>query len=75
MKDALIGTHSLEVTGLGIIIGLLVALGSLVADGSFGFSHYLVFLGFMLLGVAGLLWRILSPAPVQRAKPGRQLQP
>jgi hypothetical protein len=55
--------RSLEVTGLGIIASLIVAFGSLVSDGTIPFAQYLVFLGFMLVSVAGLVWRIVRLAP------------
>lgn len=75
MKEDLAQTHSIEVTGLGMVLGVIIASGSLVGEGSFELSHYLVFLGFMLVGAGALLWRILSPSPVERAKSREQLHP
>jgi hypothetical protein len=70
MNDNSLKRHSLEVTGLGMIAGVIIASGSLVADGSFELSHYLVFLGFMLMGAAGLVWRLLNPSVLHGAKSG-----
>ncbi|HUB30863.1 MAG TPA: hypothetical protein VL967_14245 [Terracidiphilus sp.] len=55
--------RSLEVTGLGIVAALIFAFGSLVSDGTVQVSQYLVFLVFMLVSAAGLVWRIVKLTP------------
>lgn len=67
--------RSLEITGLGIIVSLVVAFWSLVGDGTIQFSQYLVFLACMLISAAGMVWRILKLTPQNRAVPVERLQP
>ena len=50
--------HSLEVIGLGIIGSLIVAVWTLVADGTLRLSDYLVFVAFLLVSAGGLAWRL-----------------
>ena len=60
-----------QVTGLGLIACLAIAIGSLVCEGTLPFTNYLVFLAFLLVGAGGLVWRMLTPGPVQRNNFGR----
>jgi hypothetical protein len=55
--------RSLEVTGLGVIVSLIVAFWSVVQDGTLPLSQYLVFVAFLLVSAGGLVWRILKLAP------------
>lgn len=67
MKEELMKKQSLEVTGLGMITCVVIASGSLVVDGSLELSHFLVFAGFLFVSAAGLVWRLLNPALMDRA--------
>jgi len=60
--------YSIEVTGLGIIAALAIAFAGLVSDGMLPLSQYLGFLGFLLVGADGLVWRILWLAPARVRK-------
>jgi hypothetical protein len=64
--------RSLEVTGLGVVTSLAVAFGSLVGDGTMQLSQYLVFLSFMMISAAGMVWRIWRLRP--QAIPAERLQ-
>jgi hypothetical protein len=66
--------RSFEVTGLGIVAALIVAFWSLVSDGTIPFNQYLVFLSFMLVGAAGLVWRLFKLAPGGRLKNEKTLR-
>jgi len=70
MREDQIKKQSLEVTGLGMIACVIIASGSLVVDGSLDLSHFLVFSGFLLLSAIGLVWRLLSPTPIDKANAG-----
>jgi hypothetical protein len=67
--------RSLEITGLGIIISLVVAFGSLVGDGTIPFSQYLVFVSLMSISAAGMIWRIRKLTPQAQAVSADRLQP
>jgi hypothetical protein len=67
--------HSFEVTGLGVIVALTIAFGSLVSDGTLLLSQYLVFFAFLMVGAGALVWRILKPAAARAAKPGETRSP
>lgn len=67
--------QSLEITGLGIIVSLVVAFWSLVGDGTIAFSQYLIFVSFMLISAAGMVWRIWKFAPQPQAIAAERLQP
>jgi len=60
--------HSLEVTGLGVIAGLMIAFGSLVSDGTLPLSQYLMFFVFLMLSASALVWRIFKLPPTHAAK-------
>jgi hypothetical protein len=61
---------SLEVTGLGMIACLMIAFWALVGDGTLPLSMYLGFAAVLLVGAGVLVWRILKPAPISRARAG-----
>lgn len=67
--------RSLEITGLGIIISLVVAFGSLVGDGTIPLSQYLVFVSLMSISAAGMVWRIRKLTPQAQAIPADRLRP
>jgi hypothetical protein len=46
-----------------------------VGDGTIQFSQYLVFLVFMLISAAGMVWRIWKLGPRAQAVPAERLQP
>jgi hypothetical protein len=75
--DALLQSsgRSLEVTGLGLILSLILAFWSLVADGALPLSTYLVFVGILLVSVGGLVWRIVKLPATRRAKSEEPRQP
>ena len=55
--------HSLEVTGLGVVASLIVSFWSLVSDGTLPLSQYLVFVSFLLVSAAAMVWRIWKLSP------------
>jgi hypothetical protein len=67
--------RSLEIVGLGAIASLILSFWSLVGDGTIQFSQYLVFVAFMLISAAGMVWRIWKLAPRAQAVPVERLQP
>jgi hypothetical protein len=67
--------RSLEIVGLGAIASLVLSFWSLVGDGTIQFSQYLVFLAFMLISAAGMVWRIWKLGPRAQAVPVERLQP
>jgi hypothetical protein len=58
--------HSFEVTGLGIIASLIISSWPLVVDGTLGISNYCVFVAFLLVGAAGMAWRLIKLQQPQR---------
>lgn len=67
--------RSLEVTGLGIIVSLMVAFWSLASDGTIRLSEYLIFLSFLLISASAMIWRICTLAPNNRKVAAARLQP
>jgi hypothetical protein len=59
---------SFEVTALGMIVSLIVACCPLVSDGTLRLSDYLVFVAFLLIAAAALVWRIVNLAPARSAE-------
>lgn len=66
---------SLAVTGLGVIVCLVIAFGSLAWDGTLPLSNYLVSVALLLVSAGGLVWRMLNLTPARQAKFGDPLQP
>jgi len=66
--------HSLEITGLGIVVSLIVAFWSLVSDGTLPLSQYLVFVAFLLVSASAMVWRIWKLSP-NGAKASERLEP
>ena len=69
------GGRTLEVTGLGLIVALILSFWTLVSDGTLPLPQYLVFVAMLLISAAALVWRLrhLSPAgedPERRLPPG-----
>jgi hypothetical protein len=60
--------YSLEVTGLGMIAALLLGASKFVIEGTLPLSQFLVFAGFLVVSMGGLVWRIVSLAPARTAK-------
>lgn len=69
------GEHSLEVTGLGLITAVIIALAALVSDGTLPLARYLVFAAFLMVCAGGLAWRIFKLSPVRTAKSTEFRQP
>lgn len=67
--------RSLEIFGLGAIASLVLSFWSLVGDGTIEFSQYMVFVAFMLISAAGMVWRIWKLAPRAQVVPIERLQP
>lgn len=67
--------RSLEIRGLGIIAALVIAFWSLVGDGTIQLSQYLIFVSFMMISAAGMVWRIWKLTPQAQAVPLDRLQP
>jgi hypothetical protein len=65
--------RSLEITGLGVIASLILSFWSLVSDGTLPFSQYLVFVCFLLVSAAAMVWRIWKLSP--GSKKAEQLEP
>lgn len=66
--------RSLEITGLGIIISLIVSFWSLVGDGTIELSQYLIFVSLMLISAGGMVWRLWKLTPQGQVAADR-LQP
>lgn len=68
--------RSLEITGLGVIVSLMIAFWSLVSDGTIRLSEYLIFVLFLLISSGAIVWRIFRLTPdghtvrEARLKPG-----
>ncbi len=76
-RDALLKScgRSFETTGLGVIVALIVAFGSLVSDGTLPLAQYLIFVSLMLVSAGAMVWRIRKLTPDgllirERLKPG-----
>ena len=55
--------RSLEITGMGVVVSLIISFGCLVSDGTLPLSQYLVFLLLMLVSGAAIVWRIWNLVP------------
>ena len=67
--DNLLKDHkqSLEITGLGIIVSLMMAAWPLVSDGTLSIPDYLALVAFLLAGAAVLALRLVELAPYRGA--------
>jgi uncharacterized membrane protein YqjE len=62
------GKHAIEITGLGLIGVLILAIWPLVGDGTLRLNDYLVFVAFLLVSASGLVWRLMYPAAEEPAE-------
>jgi hypothetical protein len=58
-----------------VIASLIMAGWTLVGDGTLRLSDYLVFVAFLLLSAAGLVWRIVNLSPTHNPGPLGQRHP
>ncbi len=61
---------SLEVTGLGMIVALMITFSYLVYEDALPLSEYLVFVAFLLVSAGGLVWRTFKLVPTSKVKVG-----
>jgi hypothetical protein len=67
--------RSLEITGLGVVISLILSFWSLVTDGTLPLSQYLVFVSFLLVSAGGMVWRLWKLDPRRTATLPPSLEP